>query len=79
MHTSLWREQQQQKRTYILFEGVLWDFKNVTFYSEQGNCFEQEVIFMKGYNTASGYMGLVDGAYILFATESDYLEYMEEC
>lgn len=34
---------------------------------------------MKGYNTASGYMGLVDGAYMLFATEEDYLEYMEEC
>lgn len=33
---------------------------------------------MKGYNTANGYMGLVDGEYILFASESDYLEYMEE-
>ena len=33
---------------------------------------------MKGYNTASGYMGYVDGNYILFASESDYLEYMEE-
>lgn len=34
---------------------------------------------MKGYITASGYMGFVDGAYILFASESEYLEYMEEC
>ena len=33
---------------------------------------------MKGYNTANGYMGLVDGEYILFASESDYLEYVEE-
>jgi len=33
---------------------------------------------MKGYTTANGYMGLVDGEYILFASESDYLEYMEE-
>ena len=33
---------------------------------------------MKGYNTASGYMGLVDGSYILFASEDDYREYMED-
>lgn len=32
---------------------------------------------MKGFNTASGYMGLVDGEYMLFACEEDYLEYME--
>lgn len=30
---------------------------------------------MKGYVTASGYMGYVDGRYILFASESEYLEY----
>ena len=33
---------------------------------------------MKGYEIASGYMGLVDGEYILFASEADYLEYMDE-
>ena len=32
---------------------------------------------MKGYITASGYMGYVNGAYILFASEEDYREYME--
>lgn len=31
---------------------------------------------MKGYVTSSGYMGLVDSQWILFATESDYYEYM---
>ena len=31
---------------------------------------------MMGYVTSSGYMGLVDGQWILFATESDYLEYL---
>ncbi len=31
---------------------------------------------MKGYNTAYGYMGYVDGAYILFASEEDYREYL---
>ena len=32
---------------------------------------------MKGYVTYEGYMGYVDGTYMLFATESDYIEYME--
>lgn len=32
---------------------------------------------MKGYNTDDGYMGYVDGKYILFASEADYLEWME--
>ena len=29
---------------------------------------------MRGYYTASGYYGLMDGKYILFASESDYYE-----
>ena len=33
---------------------------------------------MKGYLTANGYMGLVDGEYMLFASEQDYREYMED-
>ena len=33
---------------------------------------------MKGYYTASGYMGLVEGRYILFASEQEDREYMEE-
>ncbi len=33
---------------------------------------------MKGYNTENGYMGYVDGGYRLFASESDYMEYMED-
>lgn len=33
---------------------------------------------MKGYDTDSGYMGYVDGSYILFASESEYLEYTRE-
>ena len=32
---------------------------------------------MKGYVTANGYMGLVDGVYVLFASEMDYWEYLE--
>lgn len=34
---------------------------------------------MKGYSTASGYMGFVDGKYILFACEEDYREYLSFC
>jgi len=32
---------------------------------------------MKGYTVESGYMGYVEGRYILFASEADYREYME--
>lgn len=33
---------------------------------------------MKGYVVEEGYMGLVNGKYMLFASEGDYREYMEE-
>lgn len=33
---------------------------------------------MKGYTVESGYMGFVNGSYVLFASESDYLEYLGE-
>lgn len=29
---------------------------------------------MKGYTTSYGYMGLIRGEWILFATETDYIE-----
>ena len=32
---------------------------------------------MKGYYNNAGYMGYVDGRWMLFASESDYLDYME--
>lgn len=32
---------------------------------------------MKGYYVAAGYMGYVDGEYVLFADESDYREMFE--
>ena len=35
-----------------------------------------EALATKGFNTGDGYMGLVDGEYILFASESDYYEYI---
>ena len=33
---------------------------------------------MRGYFTAGGYYGLVNGQYRLFASESEYYETMEE-
>jgi len=33
---------------------------------------------MKGYFTESGYMGYVDGRYVLFASEKEYFEFAEE-
>lgn len=32
---------------------------------------------MKGYNVEAGYMGYVNGEYMLFANEDDYKEYLE--
>jgi len=33
---------------------------------------------MRGYTIDIGYMGMVDGKYILFACEADYREYLED-
>jgi hypothetical protein len=33
---------------------------------------------MKGYTVESGYMGYVDGGYMLFASERDYRDFMSE-
>ena len=33
---------------------------------------------MKGYITATGYMGYVDGRYLLFASEQDYRAYLND-
>ncbi len=32
---------------------------------------------MKGYVIGDGYMGLVRGRYMLFATEEEYLDYLK--
>ncbi len=33
---------------------------------------------MKGYVVEAGYMGYVNGSYMLFADEADYREYFQE-
>ena len=32
---------------------------------------------MKGYFVNDGYMGMVEGRYMLFASETDYMDYVE--
>jgi hypothetical protein len=33
---------------------------------------------MRGYFTAGGFYGLVDGRYLLFSDETEYYEYLRE-
>ena len=40
--------------------------------------FRKEDNTMKGYYVSSGYMGYVDGVYMLFSTEEEYKEYLKE-
>ncbi len=43
---------------------------------KENRIFQKEDFVMKGFYTGDGYMGLVNGKYILFASESDYYEYL---
>ena len=45
---------------------------------ENGSNKAEEVDYSILSYTVDGYMGLVDGKYILFASESDYYEYMND-
>ncbi len=40
--------------------------------------FRKETDMIKGYSTENGYMGYVGSRYMLFASESDYRDYMED-
>ncbi len=55
---------------------VLWDRRSVILFSERKRILKGDNN-MKGYTVESGYMGYVDGSYMLFASEMDYEEYME--
>lgn len=35
-------------------------------------------VIMRGYHTDKGYMGYVDGEYMLFSCEADYYEFLED-
>lgn len=42
------------------------------------NDFLTEVFNMKGYDTSAGYMGYVNGRYMLFVSEEEYREYIRD-
>lgn len=52
------------------------DHINVILFSERKIILKGDRM-MKGYTVESGYMGYVNGGYMLFASEIDYEEYME--
>lgn len=58
------------------------DFINVIFFLEHrfaektGEAGRKGESIMKGYAVESGYMGYVNGVYMLFASETDYEDYM---
>ena len=57
---------------------MLSSFQNISSPIQSANRDSKEDIFMKGYAVESGYMGYENGAYMLFASETDYADYMAE-
>lgn len=56
--------------------GTVRFFGQLFFYNK--NRTSKEAADTKGYAVSNGYMGWVDGGYLLFADESDYWDYLEE-
>ena len=57
-----------------------WDENGIAVcvYSKHKENRNTEESHMKGFIVHNGYMGCVDGSYLLFASETDYREYMED-
>ena len=47
-------------------------------FTDHQKCTGEGGTAMKGFSVSDGYMGYVDGRYMLFASEDDYREYVEE-
>ncbi len=45
---------------------------------EMKNKRKREALKMRGYYTTNGFRGLVDGKYVLFASEEDYYDSMAD-
>ena len=54
------------------------DFCTAIWYKMITSKKSKEDWLMKGYDTSNGYMGYVEGKYILFASEQEYFEFMED-
>ncbi len=63
-----WRKKQKKKTRTVRF------FGQSLFYTVLRNQKKKEARNMRGYFTAGGFYGLVDGEYRLFASEADYYE-----
>ena len=61
-------------RPLLTTEGNFLDMFFVILCAER----KKEAHSMKGYYTGNGYYGYVDGRYVLFCSESDYYEAMED-
>ncbi len=75
----LWLLNLQLKKKTGGTQSVLWytfpvKLKAVT----EMSLVQQGGIIMKGYTVMDGYMGFIGNGYMLFASEEDYKEYMEE-
>lgn len=57
---------------------MLSSFQNISSLIGRRTGNERRIYFMKGYAVESGYMGFVNGTYMLFASETDYVDYMAE-
>ena len=71
----------RRAQTGLLFSGVIFIVHLVRYpeyRSKIVKALRKRRTDMKGYNTENGYMGYVDGGYRLFASESDYREYLED-
>ncbi len=51
---------------------------NVVRNKETDKAITKGELLMKGYFVADGYMGYVNGTYMLFADEEDYRDYISE-
>lgn len=60
----------------VRFIGHMFRYNKDTKYI--GHADKEDADMKKGYFVAGGYMGYVDGSYMLFAGEEEYFEYMEE-
>lgn len=65
-----------QSFSALFMQSFLLDTMRTKIKSEKEKA--EGVKHMKGYVTDKGYMGLVEGCYILFASEREYYDYMED-
>lgn len=69
---------QRENKVFPFHVGRFWDTLSFILNTTKHKAKESEAAIMKGYSTESGYMGFVEGTYMLFACEDDYREYLED-